>query len=252
MKGIRKFAPKKYIECLELLAELTNLPRIGTKDNCTYPTMQANIAPAISRDDCESVSFIMSFFGCGIYLITAQDMSLEMGEFGQKAGHTDKKDDAGAESAMLSLTSLLQGKGYQYGQFHLLAFGVYIKLDPLRLMGFSSLHKHGGTPPLSPPGKPPADSAYRIMMVMYPLASMLSHSSSQRAGFASLPNNSIFTIAPEMSSVLYVFYYALMLNVILIYFSADVCNPIIPCNEATWLSDGPAMMDLEMLFNYSC
>jgi hypothetical protein len=252
MKGICKFAPKKYIERLELLAELTNLPRISTKDNCAYPTVQANIAPAISRDDCESASFIMSFFGCGIYLITAQDMSSEMGEFGQKAGHTDKKDDAGAESAMLSLTSLPQGKGYQYGQFHLLAFGVYIKLDPLRLMGFSSLHKHGGTPPLSPPGKPPADSAYRIMMVMYPLASMLSHSSSQRAGFASLPNNSIFTIAPEMSSVLYVFYYALMLNVILIYFSADVCNPIIPCNEATWLSDGPAMMDLEMLFNYSC
>ena len=126
-----------------------------------------------------------------------------MGEFGQKNGHTDKKDDAGGQSLMLSLTSLPKNEGYEYGRFHLLAFGVYIVLDPLKLMGFSGLRKHGGTPPLSPPGKAPAPSAYRLMVVLYPPASMLSQSSSQRDGFASLPNNEIFTVAPEMSSVLY-------------------------------------------------
>ena len=58
MKGLRKYAPKKYVKRLELLAETTNLPRIGIHDNCAFPTMQLNIAPAISRDGCESMSFI--------------------------------------------------------------------------------------------------------------------------------------------------------------------------------------------------
>jgi hypothetical protein len=129
-------------------------------------------------------------------------MSTEMGHFGQKDSHIDQKDDPGAETAMLSLVSVPPDKSYEPSQFHLLSMGLYIKLDPFKLMGFSGLHKHGGTPPLSPPGKPPADSAYRIMVVMYPLASMLSQSVNHRASFGSLPDSKIFALAPEMTSIL--------------------------------------------------
>jgi hypothetical protein len=129
-------------------------------------------------------------------------MSTEMGHFGQKNGHIDQKDDPGAETAMLSLVSVPADEGYESGRFNLLSMGLYIKLDPFKLMGFSSLCKHGGTPPLSPPGKPPADSACRIMVPMYPSASMLSQSANHHAGFGSLPNGKIFTLAPEMTSIL--------------------------------------------------
>jgi hypothetical protein len=129
-------------------------------------------------------------------------MSTEMGHFGQKNGHIDQKDDPGAKTAMLSLVSVLADEGYESGHFNLLSMGLYIKLDPFKLMGFSGLHKHGGTPPLSPPGKPPADSACRIMVIMYPPASMLSQSANHRAGFGSLLNGKIFALAPETTSIL--------------------------------------------------
>ncbi|KAF8222318.1 hypothetical protein L208DRAFT_1323340 [Tricholoma matsutake] len=125
-----------------------------------------------------------------------------MGHFGQKNGHIDQKDDPGAETAMLSLIAVPADEGYESGHFNLLSVGLYIKLDLFKLMGFSSLRNHGGTPPLSPPEKPPADLACKIMVVMYPPASMLSQSANHHAGFGSLPNGKIFTLAPEMTSML--------------------------------------------------
>jgi hypothetical protein len=56
MAGIRKHAPVKFVDRLELLAEATNMPRIGVPENCAYPTMQLNLASAIQRDGCESMS----------------------------------------------------------------------------------------------------------------------------------------------------------------------------------------------------
>jgi hypothetical protein len=35
-------------------------------------------------------------------------------------------------------------------------------------------------------------------------------------------------------------------------FSEDAYNPIEPSNEATWLTDGPVMMETHDLFEYSC
>ncbi|KAF8237552.1 hypothetical protein L208DRAFT_1246992 [Tricholoma matsutake] len=179
MVGIQKHAPVKFVQHLELLAEATNMPRIGVLNNCAYPTIQLNLASAIQRGWIP-----------------------DMGHFGQKNGHIDQKDDPGAETAMLSLIAVPADKGYESGRFNLLSMGLYIKLDLFKLTGFSGLCKHGGTPPLSPPGKPLADSACRIMVVMYPPASMLSQSANHRAGSRSLQNGKIFTLAPEMTSVL--------------------------------------------------
>jgi hypothetical protein len=125
-----------------------------------------------------------------------------MGHFGQKNGHIDQKDDPGAETAMLSLVNVPADEGYESGRFNLLSMGLYIKLNPFKLMGFSGLRKHGGTPPLSPSGKPPADSACRIMVIMYSPASMLFQLANHCVAFRLLPNGKIFTLAPEMTSVL--------------------------------------------------
>ncbi|KAF8224568.1 hypothetical protein L208DRAFT_1310589, partial [Tricholoma matsutake] len=129
MVGIQKHAPVKFVQCLELLAEATTMPRIGVSDNCTYPTMQLNLASVIQRDGCESMSFP------------------DMGHFGQKNGHIDQKDNPGAETAMLSLVAVPADKGYKSGCFNLLSMGLYIKLDLFKLMRFSGLCKHGGIPP---------------------------------------------------------------------------------------------------------
>ncbi|KAF8230980.1 hypothetical protein L208DRAFT_1279498, partial [Tricholoma matsutake] len=61
MVGIQKHVPVKFIQRLELLAEATNMPQIGILDNCTYPTMQLNLASAIQRDGCESMSLSTYF-----------------------------------------------------------------------------------------------------------------------------------------------------------------------------------------------
>ncbi|KAF8220256.1 hypothetical protein L208DRAFT_1334920, partial [Tricholoma matsutake] len=39
----------------------TNMPQIGISDNCAYPTMQLNLASAIQRDGCESMSLSTYF-----------------------------------------------------------------------------------------------------------------------------------------------------------------------------------------------
>jgi hypothetical protein len=64
MTGIQKHAPVKFVERLELLAEATNMPHIGVSENCAFPTMQLNLASAIQRDGCESMSSSTHVYHC--------------------------------------------------------------------------------------------------------------------------------------------------------------------------------------------
>jgi hypothetical protein len=57
--------------------------------------------------------FIIVNLQCPLFFFVATDMSMEMGHFGQKNGHIDQKDDPGAETAMLSLVSVLPDGGYE-------------------------------------------------------------------------------------------------------------------------------------------
>lgn len=54
MSSMEIFAPQ-LIPALAKHAELTNLPRIGIKENVAYPTMQLNIAPAVSYNKCHGM-----------------------------------------------------------------------------------------------------------------------------------------------------------------------------------------------------
>ncbi|KAG5337039.1 hypothetical protein C0989_011043 [Termitomyces sp. Mn162] len=111
-------------------------------------------------------------------------------------------------------------------------FGFWISLKPLLLMSFSGLFKHGGTPPLSPPGSEPKPWAYRFMSVLYPPRSMISGAGNQSIGFAALPLGNLFELKPEMTSVL------------------DFPASRGVTSEANWANDGEVITDHESLFNF--
>ncbi|KAF8055699.1 hypothetical protein FPV67DRAFT_1394420, partial [Lyophyllum atratum] len=183
--SMNQFAPLEFRKQLKQHAELTNMPRIGSTSNVYFPAIQLNIAPAVAGDE----SLRKSLEG--------------MGGFG--IDHFDKDDDEGGLSTMVSNSDVPEEQagqlGYEYGRFHLLAFGFYIKLTPFRIMSFSGLFKHGGSPPLSPAGIAPVPWAYRFMIVLYPPESMLSGAGKQIIGLAALPKGKLFQLPPEMTSL---------------------------------------------------
>jgi hypothetical protein len=130
-----------------------------------------------------------------------------MGQFG--ISHRDKLDDSSAFSCMVSGSNVPKDEGYEWGRFHLLAYGCYIVLDEFRVMNFTGLRRHGGTPPVSPEGKDPVNSAYRIMFVLYPPSSMLSDIGTKVIDLATVNASDTFAITPEMSTFMWVIYISL-------------------------------------------
>jgi hypothetical protein len=178
------------------------MPRVGTADNYAYPTGQLNIAPAVAYESATSAQFLcldMRGYNLQHLLHNIAHGLPGMGHFGES--HRDKKDDLGGLSCMISNTHIPEEEGYEWGRLHLLAFGVYIVLQQFRVMNFSSLRRHGGTPPLSPPGVPPAADAYRVMTVLYPPSSMLSGAGNYVIDLATLNKSGAFSISPEMSAI---------------------------------------------------
>ena len=66
-------------------------------------------------------------------------------------GHVDCLDCVGCLTTMMAMSRLPEG--YEAGRFHLLALGVYARLDFMKILVFCGLNKHGGTPPIAPPGQ---------------------------------------------------------------------------------------------------
>jgi len=71
-------------------------------------------------------------------------------------------------------------------------------------MCFSGLHKHGGTPPITPRGVEPAKDAYHFMNVCYPPKAMISVAGSYIQPLASLPSrhqqDNLLLLGPEITS----------------------------------------------------
>lgn len=95
-----------------------------------------------------------------------------MGFYG--GDHDDKYDFAGSFSCMITCSSL--PTGYEDGRFHILALGCYISLSEVQAVYFTGRLRHGGTPPLAPPGvsKEALDpSAYRCVVICYPASRII-------------------------------------------------------------------------------
>ena len=121
-----------------------------------------------------------------------------MGEIGSIEGHEDLNDSIGGLTTMIANSRL--PAGYEPGRFHLLWIGCYFKLSEFTTVTFCGLNRHGGTPPIAPKGTLPAEHAYRAMVVCYPPQSVISQAGSHIVPFASLPNNKLLFLGPEITS----------------------------------------------------
>ena len=73
-----------------------------------------------------------------------------MGNFGTLDSHVDCLNCVGCLTTMMAMSCLPED--HEAGRFHLLALGVYVQLDFMKILVFCSLKKHGGTPTIAPPG----------------------------------------------------------------------------------------------------
>lgn len=93
-----------------------------------------------------------------------------MGVFG--GSHVDGYDLAAGYSCMVTCCDVPDG--YEHGRFHLLSLGFFVQLNVVRQVYFTGRLRHGGTPPLAPPGVDKVDpSAYRCVIICYPSSSMV-------------------------------------------------------------------------------
>ena len=123
----------------------------------------------------------------------------EMGDFGDI--HIDEHDAVTGLSTMTVLSDLSGLTGEDPGRFHLVTKGVYCALDRLNNVYFSGLLPHGGTAPLSPPGKEPPAWAIRCVLIGYPSKGMVEGTA--RHPLAGMPfTNEVFCIPPEMTGAL--------------------------------------------------
>ncbi|KDR65601.1 hypothetical protein GALMADRAFT_81674, partial [Galerina marginata CBS 339.88] len=121
-----------------------------------------------------------------------------MGTFGTTKGHKDKQDSVASYTEMISHSQLPEG--YEPGRFHLLRLGIYISLTPFTVSGFCGIDKHGGTPPIAPPGVIPSPDAYRMMVVCYPPWFGLHGAGVKSLPLASMPKGQLLTLGPEFTT----------------------------------------------------
>ncbi|THH26327.1 hypothetical protein EUX98_g7863 [Antrodiella citrinella] len=201
-----KEVPLYVEEMLTKRAEAVNMARIGDHANLFWPAVQVNIATAV---------------------LNTSDQSLEgeMGVFG--GSHTDGYDLAGGYSCMVTCCDVPDE--YEAGRFHLLGLGVYIRLDVIDQVYFTGRLRHGGTPPLAPPGELTVDaSAYRCVVICYPSAPIVT-------GVVRTPM-ATSNVKGETVSVPSDFYYG---------------RPPVPqSTHATMFADGSSIMEERDHFNH--
>ena len=106
-------------------------------------------------------------------------------------------------TTMMAMSCLPEG--YEDGRFHLLALGIYVRLEYMKILVFCGLNKHGGTPPIAPSGHSEvAHDATRMMGVMYPPEAMINGAGSMKTILATLGKGHL-ELPPEVTGYAFVF-----------------------------------------------
>jgi hypothetical protein len=125
-----------------------------------------------------------------------------MADFGVVSGHCDLHDSEGSLTSMISGSRL--PSDYEAGRFHLLALGVYVKLEFSMVTHFCGLNLHGGrTLPIAPKDAEVVRHAYCLMFICYPPFSMLPGPGNMNniTLLASLPKGVALNLGPEITTL---------------------------------------------------
>lgn len=180
VRALKSRAPDLYA-LLDAHADIVNMPRIGVPENCAYTSIQLNFHNAVLYE--KGTSFLYSISGLiDSSALTVTGMKAAMGKSGDS--HIDEHDAHGTLSTLIAAPKLLDG--YEGGRFHILELGVYICLDTITVASFSSLFRHGGTPPIAPQGCDEVDlEVKRFNIILY--ANRFIHESETLHSLAAMP-----------------------------------------------------------------
>ncbi|KIK60687.1 hypothetical protein GYMLUDRAFT_59402 [Collybiopsis luxurians FD-317 M1] len=134
-------------EALETAAELHNVPQIGTDNNICFQGVQLNLSQPVFDNDTSMFLFLETYKHFSqISFGTVTNCIKALAFFGGK--HLDSHDSPGGYTTLFSYPDI--PAGWEGGCFHIVDFGLYVKLDGLKSITFSGLHLHGGTSLLAP------------------------------------------------------------------------------------------------------
>ncbi|KAI4517943.1 hypothetical protein K525DRAFT_273120 [Schizophyllum commune Loenen D] len=219
--ALRSRAPEIH-QHLHDQCEVVNAPKLGVDDNYAFHNLQLN------------------FYGASTY-----ESQMSMGAMGKSGeAHVDEEDGHAGVSAMIAWHDLPDG--YEAGRFHFLELGAYIMLQDFVVVCFSSLYRHGGTPPIAPQGEKVVPWACRFNAILY--GNRYAAEGDTWHSLAALPGarhvaddedaplcrtSSVFRISPYATNPIY-----------------DELLDTVSSNECTYTCDGKAMMSPKSLVNY--
>ncbi|TFK62067.1 hypothetical protein BDN72DRAFT_933532 [Pluteus cervinus] len=178
VKGMEK-APEKTRDALATQADLLNIPRIGTDDNCYHTSFQLNVASAVGASSDAT-------------------LKSDLGKFG--SAHIDGSDSSGAPTSMTILSKTSDKVRREL--FSILDLGIAIIMVELSSVFFSGLHFHAGmvTRLITPSDED--EQIVRMTLIKYPPSSVFDTASA--LAFAALPpqgsdkKGKCFNVAIEM------------------------------------------------------
>ena len=164
-----------------------------------------------------------------------------MGFFGTTGGHTDDGDDEAGLTCMISNSRLPDD--YEAGRFHIFGTGMYVLVNPKTASIFSGLGKHGGTPPIAPDGVELSVDSNHLMIVFYSPRAILSPDGIS-IPFGSLPNGTLLTLGPEITSPLLVIFLFIVLVIMNLHaFQYSGARESTMTTHSCWAHDGLTVME---------
>jgi len=157
MMALKISAPEDYMHLLQEHADMVNLPHVGIDENVAFPTVQANVTPAVALNDALGILQYIDKLIYSHFLYIDKGLEALMGFFGLTAGHTDDGDDEASLTCMISNSCIPDD--YEAGRFHIFGLRMYVIMKPKTAVFFSGLRKHSRTPLITPAGMKRAKDA---------------------------------------------------------------------------------------------